>query len=125
MGNQKPEQREAPELQNRVVLLNGFTNEELDLVMRAVRSAVANPRQLIFAKTTPTSIEMKLKDLLVDISQDHEYLRKNPPPEVVAARDAAAARKAAAGDSAAAAATADKAESNSTQEADEKDKRSG
>ena len=137
MGDNKPEQREAPELQNRVVLLNGFTNEELDLVMRAVRSAVANPRQIIFAKTTPTSIEMKLKDLLVDISQDHEYLRNNPPPEVVAAREAAAARKAAAegpeaaarkaaaGGSDAAAGTADNAESNSTQEADESEKRSG
>ncbi len=95
MENTTPEQNEAPELKNRVVLLNGFTNEELDAVMRAVRSAVANPRDLIFAKTTPTSLQMKLTDLIVDISQDHEYLRNNPPPEVVAAREAAAARKAA------------------------------
>ena len=90
-----PEQDAAPELENRVVILNGFTNEELDLVMRAVRSAVSSPRDLIFAKTTPTSLQMKLSDLIVDISQDHEYLRNNPPPEVLAAREAAAARKAA------------------------------
>lgn len=94
MEDNKPDQGEAPELQNRVVLLNGFTNEELDLIMRAVRSAVSNPRELIFGKTTPTSLQMKLKDLIVDISQDHDYLRNNPPPEVVAAREAAAARKA-------------------------------
>lgn len=90
-----PEQNAAPELKNRVVILNGFTNEELDLVMRAVRSAVSSPRDLIFAKTTPTSLQMKLTDLIVDISQDHEYLRNNPPPEVIAAREAAAERRAA------------------------------
>jgi len=94
MEDKKLEQGEMPELKNRVVLLNGFTNEELDLVMRAVRSAVAQPRDVIFAKTTPRSLQMKMVDLIVDISQDHEYLRNNPPPEVVAAREAAAARKA-------------------------------
>lgn len=87
-----------PELENRVVLLNGFTYDEIDAVMKAVRAAVERPRELIFAKTTPNSLEMKVKDLIVDISQDHEYLRKNPPPEVQAARAAAAAQKKNAGE---------------------------
>ena len=34
---------------------------------------------LIFAKTTPNSLETKLADLIVDMSGDHEYLKNNPP----------------------------------------------
>ncbi|MFP4484955.1 MAG: DUF3783 domain-containing protein [Spirochaetaceae bacterium] len=67
------------ELDNKVIIMNGFTFEEIDKIMRAVKPLFGNPRDLIFAKTTAQSVEMKLKDLIVDMSEDHEYLKKNPP----------------------------------------------
>ncbi len=67
------------ELDNKVIIMNGFTFEEIDKIMRAVKRLFDNPRDLIFAKTTAQSVEMKLKDLIVDMSEDHEYLKKNPP----------------------------------------------
>jgi hypothetical protein len=90
------------ELGNRVIILNGYADAEISAIMRVVKSiysdatpeqalaAIAAARQLpearevkpgdlIFAKTTGNSLQMKLADLIVDMSEDHEYLRKNPP----------------------------------------------
>ena len=70
------------ELDNKVIIMNGFSQEELVSIMRAVRRLFDNPRDLIFAKTTPKSVNMVLKDLIVDMSEDHEYLKNNPPEQV-------------------------------------------
>lgn len=59
--------------------MNGFTYDEITQIMRAVKGMFENPKDLIFAKTTENSIEMKLKDLIIDMSEDHEYLKNNPP----------------------------------------------
>lgn len=67
------------ELDNKVIIMNGFTYEEINKIMRAVKQLFEKPRDLIFAKTTEQSVEMTLKDLIVDMSEDHEYLKKNPP----------------------------------------------
>lgn len=68
-----------PFLKKKLVLLNGFSNDEIGRIMFAVKSLYNPPEDLIFAKTTQNSIQMVLKDLIVDISSDHEYLKKNPP----------------------------------------------
>ncbi len=96
MGRARMDQQ-PPELQNKVIIMNGFSNDEIAGIMAAVKPLFENPRDLIFAKTTKHSVEMKLKDLIVDISQDHEYLRKNPPTKEQ--REAHAQRRAQADDS--------------------------
>jgi hypothetical protein len=74
------EQQEKPkELENKVIIMNGFTYEEINKIINSVKKLFDNPKDLIFAKTTETSVEMKLKDLIVDMSEDHEYLKQNPP----------------------------------------------
>lgn len=60
--------------------MHGFEYQEIDLIMRAVKKTVESPRDVIFAKTTENSLTMKLSDLIEDLSQDHAYLRDNPPP---------------------------------------------
>ncbi len=67
------------ELDNKVIIMNGFSYEEINSIMRAVKAQFESPRDLIFAKTTETSVTMTLQDLIVDMSQDHEYLKNNPP----------------------------------------------
>ncbi len=114
-------QSEQP-LENRVIILNGFTDPEIIAVMNVVKSIYADtdmdefvrfveaaaeqpqatefskkvlrviaaakqlpvtrevaPGDLIFARTTENSLQMKLADLIVDMSEDHEYLKNNPP----------------------------------------------
>lgn len=110
------------ELDNRVIILNGFSDEEIVAIMNAVKSLYADadfeafsrfertasdhpaatdfsrrllrviaagkqleatqkvsPRDLIFAKSTESSLQMKLANLIIDMSGDHEYLKNNPP----------------------------------------------
>jgi hypothetical protein len=112
----------APELDNRVVILNGFSDSEIIAIMNVVKSIYADESldafrkfhesvenhpdittfiqrllrvvgaakqipetqsvatsDLIFAKTTENSVNMKLSDLIIDMSEDHEYLKNNPP----------------------------------------------
>ncbi|MFW5717750.1 MAG: hypothetical protein ACOC0E_09925 [Spirochaetota bacterium] len=109
-------------LDNRVVILNGFSDQEIIAVMNVVKSIYANADMagfvkfvqavedhpdatdfsrrllrviaaakqteqsktvstgdLIFARTTENSLQMKLADLIEDMSEDHDYLKKNPP----------------------------------------------
>jgi len=77
MGDELPQ-----ELENKVIIMNGFTQQEIVSIMRAVRRLFEEPGDLIFAKTTPKSVNMVLKDLIVDMSEDHEYLKNNPPEQV-------------------------------------------
>jgi hypothetical protein len=110
-------------LDNRVVILNGFSDSEIIAIMNVVKSIYAETDldafvrfvegvadhpastefsrkvlrvlvaakqnqavrsvgtgDLIFAKTTENSLQTKLADLIEDMSEDHEYLRNNPPP---------------------------------------------
>ena len=76
---------------NRVVILNGFTDQEIIAIMRTVKGMCqagpdgsaaqigAPATDLVFAKSTPTSLQTRLGDLIIDMSGDHEYLRNNPP----------------------------------------------
>jgi hypothetical protein len=110
------------ELDNRVVILNGFSDQEIIAIMNIVKALYADEsleafsqfytsvenhpdmtdfarrllrvvgagkqvpetqrvstQDLIFAKTTENSVNMKLVDLIVDMSGDHAYLKNNPP----------------------------------------------
>ncbi len=59
--------------------MHGFEYREIDLIMRAVRKVVDEPRDVIFAKSTENSLKMKLSALIEDLSEDHQYLKENPP----------------------------------------------
>jgi len=65
--------------EGKLVLMHGFTNEEAVTMMRAVKSASAEPDAIAFAITTPTNIEWKIKDLVDQVRYEHEYLKENPP----------------------------------------------
>jgi hypothetical protein len=63
----------------RVIIMHGLSNAEMDLVMRAAKRELENPRDVIFAKTTENSLKMKVGALIEDLSEDHNYLKENPP----------------------------------------------
>ena len=70
---------DQPDSDHKVILMHGFSYAEIDLIMRAVKKQLDNPRDIIFAKSTENSLKMKLADLIEDLSEDHEYLKNNPP----------------------------------------------
>ena len=59
--------------------MHGFSFDEINRIMRSVKAEFERPRDLVFAKTTDTSLTMVLKDLIIDMCEDHEYLKNNPP----------------------------------------------
>lgn len=67
------------EQQQAVIVLHGFENREISLIMRAVKGALAK-RDIIFAKTTAHSLKMRVSELIEDVSEDHRYIKSNPPP---------------------------------------------
>ncbi|HUX50736.1 MAG TPA: DUF3783 domain-containing protein [Spirochaetia bacterium] len=75
------------ELANKVIIMNGFSHEEISRIMKAVKALFEKPGDLIFAMTTERSLNTKVKDLIVDMSNDHEYLKKNPPNRRPAPQD--------------------------------------
>ncbi len=68
---------------SQVVLLHGFTSDQALAVMRAAKAAVAeageDPTAIAFAMTTPTNVDWKVSQLLAEVAEEHEYLKKNPP----------------------------------------------
>ena len=66
-------------MEHKVIRLPGFDYAEIDKIMRAVKPQFEKPRDLIFAKTTPNSLKMRVEALIEDLAGDHEYLKNNPP----------------------------------------------
>jgi len=73
----------------RMVLIHGFTREETIAVMRAAKTAVEDPQGVAFTTTTPTNLDWKLRDLIVEVREEHEYMRENPPNLANAQQDTA------------------------------------
>ena len=63
----------------RVVYMHGFSEEEISRIMRGVRSVVADPGSVAFCMSTEKNVEWQVKALLADVTEEHEYLRRNPP----------------------------------------------
>ena len=65
--------------EGRVVFLHGFTQDEIRKILSAVKLAFDTPQDIAFCMSTPNNLNWKVKDLINDVREDHEYLKKNPP----------------------------------------------
>jgi hypothetical protein len=63
----------------RVILLHGFSHDELSAILKAVKSVAEDPQDIAFAMSTPTNLKWRFRDIINDVRGDHEYLRENPP----------------------------------------------
>ncbi|MFQ3620785.1 MAG: DUF3783 domain-containing protein [Spirochaetales bacterium] len=59
----------------KTLIMHGFTKEEALLVMRTVKQAFQDPSRLIFALTTPYSVEKKLAEVLEDLEEEHRRMK--------------------------------------------------
>jgi len=65
--------------EGKVAILHGFTREEIFTIMRAVKRELGPDKDIAFAMTTKHSLQLKLQDVVDDITQEHAYLKANPP----------------------------------------------
>jgi hypothetical protein len=63
----------------KVVILHGFTNEQIFAVVKATRHMLGSEVDVAFATTTEHSMQMKLQDVITDVSQEHAYMKDHPP----------------------------------------------
>ena len=63
----------------KVVFLHGFSQEEISRIIRGVKSVAADPGSVAFCMTTENNLEWKVKDLIKDVTEEHAFLRDNPP----------------------------------------------
>jgi len=76
MSNE-PENTKNPD--ERMVLIHGFSREETIAIMRAAKSVASDPQGIAFTTSTPSNIEWKLRDVIAEVREEHEYMRNNPP----------------------------------------------
>ncbi len=62
-------------MREKVVIFHGFTKEELNAALKAVKEALGRKVDLIAAVTTPTSLEWKVKDLIEELKKEHRYFK--------------------------------------------------
>jgi hypothetical protein len=64
-------------MEEKIVLLHGFDQEDVLVIMRAVKAALPAAREAAFATTTPSNLEWKVSDLLEHIAEEHAWFREN------------------------------------------------
>ena len=70
-----------PEKDTKVILLHGCSNEEIQGILGAMKKVFGHERyrDFAFCTSTPTNLEWKLKEIISDVWEEHEYMRENPP----------------------------------------------
>ncbi len=63
----------------KVIFMHGFSQDEMSRIMRGVKSVVDDPSMVAFCMTTKNNLEWKLRDLIGDVTEEHDYLKNNPP----------------------------------------------
>ncbi|ANQ53090.1 MULTISPECIES: DUF3783 domain-containing protein [Thermosipho] len=59
----------------RFVILHGFEKDDIFKVMKILKENFPE-KELIFATTTPTNLNWKLSDLIVEIEKEHKVMKK-------------------------------------------------
>lgn len=73
------EQKQRDETTGKVVILHGFSNEQIFAILKAVKREMQGAEDIAFATTTAHSLQMRLQDVISDVTQEHAYMKENPP----------------------------------------------
>lgn len=65
--------------EHKVVFMHGFSQEEMTRIIKGVRSVVEDQGSVAFCMSTKNNLEWKVKDLIADVVEEHEYMKRNPP----------------------------------------------
>ena len=66
-------------MDERMILIHGFTREDTMKILKAVKGSLDDPAGIAFSVTTETNQNWKVSDLIREVRDEHEYMRKNPP----------------------------------------------
>ena len=63
----------------KVVFMHGFNSDEMGRIVRGVKSIVEDSSSVAFCMSTENNLDWTIRDLLNDVTEEHDYMRKNPP----------------------------------------------
>ena len=66
-------------MDERMILIHGFSREETMKILRAVKASVEDPAGVAFSVTTENNREWVVRDLIREVREEHEYMRAHPP----------------------------------------------
>jgi len=65
------------EKEPKIVIFHGLSDEEAAFYMKLIKQSSKEPKSFIFAMTTTSSLEWKVKDLIIELKEEHNYFKKN------------------------------------------------
>lgn len=74
------EQKQKEMADSKALILHGFSKEQIFTIMRAIRREMGTEVDIAFAMTTPHSLTMQLGEIIKDVTEEHAYMKNNPPP---------------------------------------------
>ena len=66
-------------MEERMILLHGFSRDEVMKILKAVKSVASDPSGIAFSVTTDTNLAWTVQDLVKEVREEHEYMKANPP----------------------------------------------
>ena len=63
-------------MSEKLIMFNGFEQEEVVSLMRLIKANVQVPREIAFCMTTRQNAEWKVRDLIADVTEEHAYMLK-------------------------------------------------
>ncbi len=63
-------------MEDKVIFINGFTQDETVAIMRAVKAVIENPGDTAFAMGTETNRQWIVKDLIKEVREEHIYMQQ-------------------------------------------------
>ena len=77
MKQPEPDMQEFEALSShKAILFHGFSREEINALIDALKQSPAFSADVMMAASTPNSISRTLKELIRDWAEDHAYFRK-------------------------------------------------
>ncbi|ORC34051.1 hypothetical protein B4O97_14290 [Marispirochaeta aestuarii] len=63
-------------MSEKLIMFHGFDQDEVLGLMRLLKANIAEPRKVAFCMTTENNLEWKIRDLISDVVEEHEYMLK-------------------------------------------------
>jgi hypothetical protein len=63
----------------KVIFMHGFTQDEVGRILRGVKSVVEDPGKVAFCMSTDNNVDWKIRDLIDDVTEEHDFMKKNRP----------------------------------------------
>ncbi len=63
-------------MEDKVIFINGFTQDETVAIMRAVKTVIDKPEDTAFAMGTETNRKWVVEDLIKEVREEHIYMQQ-------------------------------------------------